>query len=753
MGNFGRMLRLCLLLFGSIAILSVAAQSCVLVMRPDGRPSAGSIVRDQWGATVGSVDAFGRLCSESPPDTLVFHEKGVLTLRIAWRDAMRAGKVQLQAVRLVTELEAVAVRPWPSPRERQALAAVSSIDSTDLRTYDRASLRGALLWVPGVQMDERGHGGSTRFSIRGSLLRSPYGVRGVKVYWGPFSLTLADGSTPLELLDPELVGTLDVVRSVGGPLYGSAPSGLLLATPPERTDTGSDASISGTGGPDGYFKLSGEVQTRTANGNTISMGVLRLGNDGYRDQEYARRDQVWITQRYALPKGNVRIFLTGQKAAWGLPGSLDSLTAAEHPRSARPYSQQIDARVEKSQVFAGIAVEQRVWQGMLLRSSLQVQATDKVNPYGTSPFFGGYKDERIRSAGTRLSLGRTFHGTGVSFSWELGLEAMLERDQLQERTFVNALPADLRTDADTRASNLNGFLSTRLLLADRTTLFADIGTEATAFRHEDLLRNTESFDAPPTEIYPLLGVERVLSDQLTGHIRYAQSTSRPTIWEVLGTTGIPNAELGAERVKEAEAGLSFRSKKVALALNGYMRHTQDLILPERVNEGADEIFINAGDAAQNGVELEGRIGWDRARKRRVELLVNGAWQHHQLRLPDAAGTVDVPGVPRWTGGARGRYSTGKSSIELGYRANSSVVANTANGDRLPGYGVMQLHIGRSWGWNPYRLQVGITAENLLDTPYTSFIQLNDPARRYYNPAPGRGFFLELRLTFDAQSLH
>ncbi len=753
MGNFGRMLRLCLLLIGSACMLSASAQSCVLVVRPDGRPSAGSIIRDQWGATVGTVDALGRFCPESPPDTLIFHEKGVLTLRMAWTEALLVGKVHLQAVPMITELGAVAVRGWPSPRERQALAAVSIIDSTDLQTYNRASLRGPLLWVPGVQMDERGHGGSTRFSIRGSLLRSPYGVRGVKVYWGPFSLTLADGSTPLELLDPELVGSLDVVRSIGGPVYGSAPSGLLLATAPERQDTGFDASISGTGGPDGYFKLSGELRARYANGTTLSMGLLRIGNDGYRDQEYARRDQVWITQGYALPKGNVRIFLTGQKAAWGLPGSLDSLTAVQHPRSARPYSQQIDARVEKSQVFAGIAVEQRVWQGLLLRSSLQVQATDKVNPYGTSPFFGGYKDERLRSAGTRLSLGRTFHGNDVSFSWELGLEAMLERDQLQERIFANAVPADLRTDADTRVSNLNGFLSTRLLLGERTTLFGDIGTEATAFRHEDLLRNTESFDTPPTKIYPLLGVERVLSDEVTGHLRYAQSTSRPTIWEVLGTTGIPNAELAAERVQEAEAGLSFRDKRGALAVNGYMRHTQDLILPERVNEGADEIFINAGDAAQNGVELEGRIGWDLTRKRRMELLINGAWQHHQLNLPDDAGTVDVPGVPRWTGGSRGRYSTGKGAIELGYRANSSVVANSANGDRLHGYGLMQLHIGRSWGWNSYRLQVGITAENILNAPYTSFIQLNDPARRYYNPAPGRGFFIDLRFTFDGQSKH
>ncbi|MBZ0207637.1 MAG: TonB-dependent receptor [Flavobacteriales bacterium] len=743
------MLRLLLLLLGSVWLYEACAQSCLLVVRMDGTPSAGLIVRDRWGATVGTVDAFGRFCTEDPPDTLVFHAKDLMTLRMAWTEAKLAGKVELQAVPRATELEAVAVRPWPSPRERQALAAVSTVDSMDLRMYDRASLRSPLLWVPGVQMDERGQGGSTRFSIRGSLLRSPYGVRGVKVYWGPFSMTLADGSTPLELLDPALVGTLDVVRSIGGPVFGSAPSGLLLATPPERQDTGSDVSISGTGGPDGYFKLSGELRTRVANGNTLSLGLLRMGNDGYRDQEYARRDQVWITQRYALPKGNVRIFLTGQKAAWGLPGSLDSLTAAEQPRSASPYSQQIDARVEKTQLFAGIAVEQRVWQELLLRSSLQVQAIDKVNPYGTSPFYGGYKDERIRSAGSRLSLGRTLRRNNVSFSWEMGLEALLERDQLQERAFVNAVPADLRTDADTRVNTLNGFLSTRTLLGARTTIFVDLGTEATAFRHVDELRNEETSDAPTGELYPLLGVERTFSDQLTGHLRYAQSTSRPTIWEILGSTGIPNTALTAEHVKEAEAGVAFRNNGTAVAVNAYMRRTKDLILPQRVDQGTEEIFVNAGDAEQDGVELEARTGWDLSGKGHLELLLNGAWQHHRLTLPDRTNTVDVPGVPRWTGGARARWSTRPGlRIEAGYRASSSVVANSTNGDRVPGHGVMQLHVGRSWGWSFYRLQVGITAENILNAQYTSFIQLNDPARRYYNPAPGRGLFMDLRFTFD-----
>lgn len=746
--------RLSYFLTGILLMLSARGQSCVMVARDDGSSTAGLIVRDRSGATIGTVDDFGRLCPEVRSDTLVFFGKDLHALRIAWNDALRTGRIELRTLRKETELRPVAVTPWPAEHERRALAAVSSVDSMDLSAYEGSSMRSALLWVPGVQMDERGHGGSTRLSIRGSLLRSPYGVRGVKVYWGPFTLTQADGSTPLELLDPALIGSVDVVRSIGGPVYGSAPSGLILAAAPERQDTGFDATLSVIGGSDGYFRLAAVTRVRQTNGATLSVGLLRMGNDGYREQESARRDQVFLTQRYPLKNGNARIYLTAQKAAWGLSGSLDSLTALRDPRAARPYSQLIDARVEKSQVLGGIAVEQRVWQGLLMRSSLQVQAIDKLNPYGTSPGFSGYKDEQIRSAGARLSLGRTMHRDHVSFAWELGLEALLERDQLNERAFVNAVPADVRTDADTRVSNLNGFLSTRLLLGGNTTFFADIGTEATAFRHQDKLRSQETKDTPASQFYPMLGIERVLSRQVTAHLRYAESTSRPTIWEVLGSTGLPNTDLVAERVQESEVGVAFDRKGTSLTVNAYLRRTRGLILPKRVNNGTEEVFINAGDARQNGVELTAGTQRELPGETRLTMLLDGAWQHHRLIPPDNAAQVDVPGVPRWSGGVRVRLATkDRNAAELGYRANSSVSANSMNGDRVPGYGAMHFRVEHTWQWRRMRLAAFLLVENVLDARYTSFIQLNDPGGRYYNPAPGRSYFGGLSYTFDPGISH
>src|ERR1700746_3325670 len=79
-------------------------------------------------------------------------------------------------------------------------ASVSVLTPAQLQLQPGNSLVPALNTVPGVRMEERSPG-SYRLSIRGSLLRSPFGVRDVKVYFGEIPLTDAGGNTYLNAID------------------------------------------------------------------------------------------------------------------------------------------------------------------------------------------------------------------------------------------------------------------------------------------------------------------------------------------------------------------------------------------------------------------------------------------------------------------------------------------------------------------------------------------------------------------------
>src|SRR5690606_20735708 len=79
------------------------------------------------------------------------------------------------------------------------------VSGNHLTRFNNASLLPAVNLVSGVRMEERSPG-SYRLSIRGSLMRSPFGVRNVKVYWKGLPLTDGGGNTYINLLDIAGIG-------------------------------------------------------------------------------------------------------------------------------------------------------------------------------------------------------------------------------------------------------------------------------------------------------------------------------------------------------------------------------------------------------------------------------------------------------------------------------------------------------------------------------------------------------------------
>ena len=71
-------------------------------------------------------------------------------------------------------------------------ASVAVLNEKELQCLGNSSLVPALNTVPGVRMEERSPG-SYRLSVRGSLLRSPFGIRNIKVYWNDIPFTDAGG--------------------------------------------------------------------------------------------------------------------------------------------------------------------------------------------------------------------------------------------------------------------------------------------------------------------------------------------------------------------------------------------------------------------------------------------------------------------------------------------------------------------------------------------------------------------------------
>ena len=76
-------------------------------------------------------------------------------------------------------------------------------------------------------MEERSPG-SYRINIRGSSLRSPFGVRNVKVYWNDIPVTDAGGNTYFNQFAWNNFSSIEVVKGPVGSMYGAGTGGLLI---------------------------------------------------------------------------------------------------------------------------------------------------------------------------------------------------------------------------------------------------------------------------------------------------------------------------------------------------------------------------------------------------------------------------------------------------------------------------------------------------------------------------------------------
>ena len=114
--------------------------------------------------------------------------------------------------------------------------------------------------------------------------------------------------------------------------------------------------------------------------------VRILEHPGYRQQDQPPNQ----AEHVITPKNQVNGIPGLEDAEWGLPGALNQNDAGDNP--TRGPGAAYDAHVNRQRSWAGWS---RTAQHDRSRNGIWVygQLSTKVNPFGTSPFFNGVKDE------------------------------------------------------------------------------------------------------------------------------------------------------------------------------------------------------------------------------------------------------------------------------------------------------------------------------------------------------------------------
>jgi len=641
-------------------------------------------------------------------------------------------------------------------------ASIGYIDKVILGNNDQSSLQPSLNTIAGVIMESRGYGGSHRLNIRGSSLRSPFAVRNVKMYLDGIPLTGADGQTPLELIDAADLESIEVIKGPAGSMYGSGNGGVLLLKS-IRLDSGEVNAHSG-------FQVAsfGGQRSNTSAAFGFKTSELRVSHiwqeyAGYREQEFNRKQQASISLKQRL-SANQELSLWGTyyNGNWGLPGALNQTQADTFPQQAVPFSVLNNASLWRERYVGAISQTGKWGKHVDHFITLNYHHTNKKNPYGTSAFNSGYKTETSQSLSGRTQLNFRHDSNHFHLKGTLGAEWQTETYSILEQTINLGEPTDFKYYYDIGYRQAMFFAQKEINWKD--LLFVTWGMSAGSNEQFVRGRNANDFQFDTTTtwgktILPRFAFSIQPVEGLFLYRSFSAGAANPTVFEMIDQeNNTYNLSLTSERGNLHELGIKHHiaNAHIDYSITAYQFEITDAILPYSI-ETADgenvQRFHNAGSTLQRGMEWSFKYKYLRENNGlNFMLWNNGTCNKHHFQKYVVDETIlngkNIPGIPltQMNTGIQLEYKQFNVSI-IDYWMDRMPLENS-NATWTPSYHLLNImtsykrtllkHLDGS-------VHAGIN--NLLDSSYSSFLNLNAVNAKYYNPSAPRNFFCGFSLNY------
>ncbi|MCT2563726.1 TonB-dependent receptor [Chryseobacterium herbae] len=604
----------------------------------------------------------------------------------------------------------------------------------------------------GVRMEERSPG-SYRLSVRGSTLRSPFGVRNVKVYLDDFILSDASGNTYLNVISPDLIDRMEIYKGPESGDYGAVTGGTVLLKTKDSENLSARLSIGSYGTFNESFNLSKQLGK-----HFVEIFQSHYQTDAYRQQSEMLRKQIFIKDHFQYSeKGLLQAMLMYTDLDYRTPGGLTlgqmqvDRKLARPATSALPGALEQNAGIRNKMVLAGLSNEYNFTPAFSHFILVQGSYVDFKNPFITN-----FENRFEKNFALRTHLNYEKNWTKISLAWRFGFEGGI--NDILVKNYDNNKGYQGNPQNFDWIRNTSGFYFLSQKLNFNSKLFTDISVSlnSNSYKGERLYPQSQSHKVHFKEQWlPNFGLTYLLAKGFSVRGKIGKGNSAPTNEEIRSSTQEFNVTLSPEFGWNKEAGIRMQFGNYMFIEGSYFDFRMKDAIVRRQNEAGQEYFVNAGETVQKGWEflLETK-DFDLKNNvfSKIKFRFSGAFYHFKFQNyrqneNDFSGN-DLTGVPGTTLNSLLNFTFFKKlSVDYSHFYTSKIPLNDANSVWSEPSLIGNIQLRFPVSLDKTRLNLSLQLQNLYNENYVSGFDSNAFGNRYFNPAPKRNFVLGIKADF------
>jgi len=657
-----------------------------------------------------------------------------------------------------TTLDEVVITAFEQNRVIANGTIVKVLSNNKSDRYNKTSLVNAFNTMAGVRMEERSPG-SYRINIRGSSLRSPFGVRNVKIYWNDIPVTDAGGNSYFNQFVFNNFSSIELIKGPAGSLYGAGTGGVILMHSLEKTWKPA-VKLEYLTGSYGLQNILTSVSFGEKNNHSL-ITYNHAESDGYRNHTKTKRDNVsFVTKFNISDKQQITGSVLYNNLFYETPGGLTLAEFIVDPKQARPAAGgQPSADAAKAAIY-----QQNFTVGITHSYNFTAGLKNSTTVYGAfaqikNPTFRNYERRNEPGFGGRTSFIYEKKIKDISIQMVAGAELQYGFFNTQVSKNKNGSPDTLQTNDDIQYTTGSFFAQGDISIKDSWIITAGVSmnklkVDFTRLNNYPVLQQGRTYK---NELSPRLAVQKKFKNNSAVFASVSKGFSPPTIAELLPSTGVISTFLEAESGTNYELGgkISLLKGKLHLEATGFYFKLNNALVTRKDSSNAD-YYVNAGNTKQKGIEISADYSVLFKSALLDNISVKSAYTLNDFKYGDfKKGKTDfsgkkLPSVPNNTLSVLADLQF-KKNIYLNstYYYATKIFLDDANTVAAAGYHLLGLRAG----WKPAikslaKINIYTGVENLLNETYSLGNDINAAAGRYYNAAPKRNYYVGISLQWN-----